>query len=477
MIPRRALGMTIGLLALAPGGLCGQDVVRLKTGASFEGLLISETERSVTLQFPGGTMELPKSQIEEISRSGKAEDRELGQAMLTLSRFEDHESHHFLYRDGRRAGYRVLTLKREARAGVPGYAHHERLVFVKDPGGVPDLETRVLEFVDAELRPREFQCQIASGLSSRSAEGFRDGESLRIVERGGGRTSEQTAYFRDEVRFPRFLLKELAAEPVPAGGYRPFRVFLPRDLTFGVTNVDRTPRRVRLRGQIKDVVVFRRGEGGQSLETWVDLTGNVVREELGSPHLVSLVAPRDEVLAWVNGEEVAESGDLALEFVSEETGLRILRPDDSWEITPGTPARRTIVSLENTGLRATVDVIHLPAAGGDPTEDGAALRLLTRMREQATGLEIEGPLPASVGDRPGLRFTARGRRRDQDLVTLGAIVLHGRDAFAILGAAPRAGFDAARPAFEEVLDSLRFLQPEGAPPADPFSTAEAAIAH
>jgi hypothetical protein len=101
------------------------------------------------------------------------------------------------------------------------------------------------------------------------------------------------------------------------------------------------------------------------------------------------------------------------------------------------------------------------------------MKILARMREDGRDFQIEGPVPAAVGEGKGLRFTAKCRRRDQELVTLGAIVVHGRDAIVLLGAAPAASFEAARPGIEEVFSSLRFLEPEGAsPPKDPFTDAE-----
>ena len=467
--------MKSSLLVLAlviSTSLCvsAQDVVRLKTGASMEGVIIEQDERSVTLEFPGGTMQLQRDQIAEITQSSNSEDVARRRALITLSRFAEQESFHFLYRDGHRCGYRTVALKREDREGLPGYAIHDRLVFLPTAGGVPDVDMKVTEFVDAELRPVHFECNITSGPSSRFVEGSRQGRTLSIKETSAGRREERTALLRDEVQFPRMLLRKLASEPPPEGSYPNFRVFRPHDVTFGDLGLARRLERLHLRGRERDVLVFERRTGQGALETWVDMAGQVVREEIGSTRLVSLVAPREEVLAWARGDDVPDGADLGLEFVSEPTGLRFLRPDLSWDLQPGQGANQC--SLFRAGLRATVDVLRVPDLMADATPEGVALEVVQRIKRVAEDVKLESPYPDDVGAHKGLKFMLRGRRNGTTVKTLGAVIVEEGQAFVFLCAAPESQFVAAMPGFTEVLASVRILPRPEDPNDNPWATEE-----
>lgn len=464
----------IALALTAPGIMTAQDEVRLQTGATFTGTILQEDEDAVTLQVDGGTMTFGRSQIASIKVAKDPEQAARKRAMLTLSRFPDHDSWHFLYRDGKRVGYRTLTHRREEHAGVPGYVLLDRLVFMDRPGAQPDVDLHVREFVDAELNPLHFECRVTSGPSSRILRGTREGHSLVIEERIGGRLLERTALFRPEVAFPRSLLRQLASRPPPEGAYPDFRVFLPKEGTFARLGLERHMERITLRGQIRDVLVFRLRHGGRDLETWLDTSGNVMREEIGSPHLVSLLAPREEVMGFALGEDTPESADIGLELISEATGFRLLRPDLSWEIGPVTK-RGSVISLLRPAWRATVDVIEVAGLDGATTEEGVLLHLIERMQEGATDFKVEGPYPARVGDRSGLRFEVTCYRRGSRIQTMGAVLLDGRGrAFLILGACSDLHGKLARPAFIELFDSIRLLDPPAAT-LSPFDRAEATL--
>lgn len=463
------VALLVGVLSLLLGPVVGQDVVRLKTGALLEGTIIEQDETSVTIAFEGGSMALQRTQIAEIKVSRSPDRAATKKALLTLSRFPDHQSFHFLYRDGRRVGYRTIEMRREAKDGVPGYTLMDRLVFLPRAGATPDVDLAVSEFVDAELRPIRFQHRMSSGTSGRVVEGSREGLSLVMKERLGGALNESTALFRKDVQFPGMLLRRLASEPPPEGAYPQFTMFRPREVDFGRMSLRRRIERVSLRGRVRDVLVFRRQEGDRELETWLDMSGHVVREELGSTHLVSLRAPKAEVLGYARGEEI-EGGDLGLEFIHEPSGFRVLRPDLAWEVTPG--AREgAIVSMLRPGMRATIDVLRIDDVAKDATEEGVAMRVLARMERHADDIRIEGPYPTRLGARKALRFEVECMRRGTRLKTLGAIVLDGRGhGFVILCAAPELDFVTAKPSFIEMLDTIRILEDAGET-SNPFAIA------
>ena len=92
-----------GLFVVALGGqaLGQDDVLKLKSGASFGGKIVAETERTVTIQFPGGTMELRREQIAEIQRGrapkGSPEAPDPAPLLAGLTRFRDLDEWFFLY--------------------------------------------------------------------------------------------------------------------------------------------------------------------------------------------------------------------------------------------------------------------------------------------------------------------------------------------------------------------------------------------
>lgn len=463
-----AIAMSVLLCVSASG----QDLVRLKTGATMEGVVIEQDERSVTLEFAGGTMQLLRSQIAEIQQSATPADAAMRRALLTLSRFQEQDSHHFVYRDGRRCGYRTLSLRREDRDGIPGYALRDRLVFMPAAGAAPELELSVTEFVDADLRPVYFRSSAGSGAHLRSVEGVRESRTMRITETLGGRREERTALLRDEVQFPRMLLRRLAGEAPPEGSYPRFRIFRPEDVTFGEMGIARRLERLHLRGRERDLLIFERRSGDAVLETWVDMAGQVVREEIGSNSLVSLAAPEVEVLAWARGESGAGDADLGLEFVSEPTGLRFLRPDLSWDLQPGQGA--LLCSLFRAGPRATVDVYLVPGIEADATEEGVALEVLGRIQRGSEQAVLEQLRPETVGARKGVQFLLRGMRRGEVVKTLGAVVLDGGQGFCFLCASPEGSYTAALPGFLDLLGSVRILAEKGQA-SDPWELAESAL--
>ena len=57
------------------------------------------------------------------------------------------------------------------------------------------------------------------------------------------------------------------------------------------------------------------------------------------------------------------------------------------------------------------------------TAESVALELFERMERSSANLRVEGPVEARVGDRQALRFEASCRKEDEDLRTMGALVV------------------------------------------------------
>ena len=447
---------TLCLLALVLcADLWSQDVVHLKNGARLEGRVSAENETTITLQIGDGSVDLQKSLIDRVIRGKGDPVKEKRRALMTLSRIPDSETWHFLYRKGRRVGYRHIQVGREVVDGIPGYQLTDRIVFLVDPGQGPEAEWLTKEFVDAEQRPLHVATRRSSGTSAWDMEGRRKGDRLLVVEHAAGKTRRRTALFRDDVVLWGMHLRRIAREPEPEDGYERLTIFDPVRTSFEVVDLHRRLERVNVRGEAMDVLIFTRSAEGTSLETWVDMAGKVVREEIATPYLVSLRARKDEVLAYIRGDGKTGDDDLGLEFFSEETGFRILRPDTAWEMNVPVQSRHRLVSFLRPSLRATVDVFRIVTRRENETLEGHALALFARMEDGCRAFDAQGPFPAAVGDLQGLRFRVKARRRSAEITTLGAMVKRDDRVFAILCAAPTERYEEALPAFKQILDSVR----------------------
>jgi hypothetical protein len=457
-----------------------EDVLKLKSGGQFQGRIVAETEKTVTVQFPGGNMELKRDLISEIVRAapqaGGAEAVDPAPLLAGLTRFRDADEWFFLYQGGRRVGWRHVATRREVRRDVAGYVRRDRLVFTAPSGGPPEVDMNLTEFVDAELKPVELQQRLTAGSSTRLVEGARTGDHLRLVDRAGGQSSERLALFRNGVELPGFLLRRLALSPVPQGGYPTFQVFDPRELDFAELGVTRKLERVNLRGQVMDVLIFRRTVPTGSLETWFDLAGRAVREEIGSRSLVAIAAEQKHVEAFCTGDRSTGLDDLGLTVACDDSGLRLERPDLSWEIQPGVAEKNLLTSLIKASSRATVEVFEVKPKGRALTEESAAFEILGRLQKNCDGFKLEGPTPQTIGQSEGLRFSVDCKRRDSSLKTLGFIIPRDNRIFVVLCAAPSEKYPDVHPSFLRILQSLK-VEKDAAPPRDldPHGEAEKAL--
>jgi hypothetical protein len=452
------------------------DLLKLKSGATLGGKIVAETEKTVTVQFPGGTMELRRDQIKEIVRgkpaAGSPETPDAAPLLAGLTRFRDLDEWFFLYQSGRRVGWRFVETRREVRRGVAGYVRRDRLVFTPATGGQPEVEMNLTEFVDAELKPVELTQRLTAGSSTRLVEGFRTADQLKLVDRAGGQTLERVALFRQGVELPGFLLKRLATAPVPGNGYPLFQVFDPRELEFAEVDVTRAMERVNLRGQVMDVLIFRKKLPNGTLESWFDLAGRAVREEIGSRHLVAIAADQKRVEAFAAGDSKSGPDDLGLSVACDEAGLRLERPDLSWEVQPGVADKNLLTSLTKASSRATVEVFEVRPKGGVITEEAAAFEILGRLQKSCDGFVLEGPTPQTIGQAEGLRFSVDCKRRDSRLKTLGFIIPRDKRVLVVLCAAPTEKYRDVHASFLRILQSIKLETEAPAESPDPHGAAE-----
>jgi len=462
----RVVGTLLALFFFLTPSVWAQDVIRLKNGAKLKGTILAETKESITLQIKAGSVELKKELVSEVLRGRRNLLQEKARALLTLSHFPEQESWHLVYRKGHRVGYRHVELKREVRQGVGGYVLKDRLVFLSESGQGPDAELDVEEFVDADLQPRQVLCRRAGGASGWQMEGLREGDRLHIKERSGGATATSTALFEKGVELWGLLLRRLAQSPPPEGGYPPFTLFDPERKSFTRIRLERRIRRVNLAGHTEQVLIFRCTAGGRVRETWLDMAGKLVRDEIQGPFLISLRTSKERVLAYARGDGDEQSRDLKLLFRSDETGLSLLRPDRSWEMDVPLDGGPRLLSLSEVSLRATVDVFRLQGFPRGTLPAGLALKVMARMQRAAKNFRQESIKKGPVGAGEGLLFRVVSRRRGTLVTTLGALVMDGEQAFVILCAAPSARYGRAEESFKRLLGSLKFASSKP-PPVPP----------
>jgi hypothetical protein len=231
--------------------------------------------------------------------------------------------------------------------------------------------------------------------------------------------------------------------------------------------------RVNLHGQVMDVLIFVRKTASTHLETWFDFAGHVVREELGSRSLVAIGAEQKRVEAFAAGDQSSGTDDLGLTISCDDAGLRLDRPDLSWEVQAGVPERNLITSLVRASSRATVEVFEVKPKHGVVTDESAAYEVLGRLQRNCDGFAVEGPTPHTIGQATGLRFTVECKRRDTKVKTLGFIIPRNRRIFVVLCAAPTEKYGDVQASFLRILQSLR-VEREAPPaaPSDPHGNAD-----
>lgn len=463
------LRLAVLTLALAAAIPAQEDVVRLKSGAEFKGRIVAETGGVVRLSFPGGVVDLRQETIAAVERGHRDPERDADEAVLSgMNRVPDGDDWYFLYRDGVRTGWRHVRRTREIRNGVAGYVRTDRRAFTKREGGPAEVDLTAVEFTDADLRPRAVSRRLAAGSTLRVTEGTIEDGRLALEERVGDKKGLRRAPCDATTELPGTLCERLAREPRRADQGDAYRVFDPGELSFAEIGVGRTLRRVTVGGRVLDVVVLKLARGGAVAESWYDLYGRPVREELGVPSLVAVRSDADRVRAFAAGEKVGED-DLGLKVTVEAAGLSITKPDVGWETLAGDPSASRLASLVRAGSRATCDVFVLPREGR-LDEDEACLDVLSRIEGAAERGETSGPDRARFGENRGVKFLTDGVRRGALVRTLGFVLVRDERVFVFLCAAPAAAFAEAAPAFERILSSI-----ETAPTRGPTAPGEVPV--
>jgi hypothetical protein len=440
----------------------GEDLLRLKNGREFRGRLVEENAKSVTFVFRGSEIVLPKRLVKTIER---AERRVVAkkaavakEKILTAGdRLEERDDYYFVYYRGRRVGWREVRVAKTASEGHrSGYKFDARTVFLKRDGG-EELDLRVTESIDRDLRPRQ-----ASVLER--SEDFNDIRSaqvdrghLKIKHGAGADLVENEVLFAAETELLMPLLRRLAdSSHFPEKG-KEFKVYDSVAEQFLRVHARREIRKEWVASKHQFVTVWKLRAGDRDWEIWFDGHGSIVREELGGPHMIAVRADQKSVLAFAKGEKDFGDPQLSLEYEDVPLGFRLVRPNLTWSYELPEKGEGVAISMLNPTLQASADIFALDQVGREVEPETFLLDLLERLNRKLDDAKLLYQKPEAIGGRRGIRFEMKGRRRDVEIRTIGAVCTNAGRAYAILLAAPEFRFRDAAGQLERVLASFEVL--------------------
>lgn len=458
---KRILLLLVACAACSASGALAQetdagslDVLELRNGQDMTGRVVAEDEDSITFEVRGSEIVLPRRLVAKIVRGERRDVEAAANAAdaASMRRFEDRDAYYFVYYRGRRVGWRERVLRRRAD-DVHGYHFEARTVFRKQDGG-DDVDLRVIEFVDDELKPRNVSVHERSADWAELRTGLVDKGHMRL-KRGNDVGTE--ILFSNDTEFLMPLLRRLAqATHFPDKGEE-FKIFDPVEQRFVRMHARRELRKEVVANKHQFVTVWRFESGAKAWEVWLDGYGGIVREELGSAHMVAVRAPKEQVLAYAEGHEVEGDEDLSLQYENEPAGFRLVRPNLTWSFDFPDGRSAVAITLLNPALQASVDVVALEQTEEGVEPETLLLDLIERMRSRSASAEVLFQKEATVAGRNGLRFEMKGTRKGVEVHTLGAICQAGKRCYALLLAAPTYRWHEAQPQLERVLQSFEVL--------------------
>lgn len=440
----------------------GEDLLRLKNGREFRGRLVEENEKSVTFVFRGSEIVLPKRLVKTIERGERrkiAKKAEVAKKKVLSAgdRVEERDDYYFVYYRGRRVGWREVRINRTDSEGQrSGYSFNAHTVFLKRDGK-EELDLRVTESIDRDLRPKNVNVLERSEEFNDIRSAIVDRGHLKLRHGAGANRKENEVLFAAETELLMPLLRRLAdASHFPEKG-KEFKVFDSVTERFMRVQTQREVRKEWVGGKHQFVTVWKLTAGDRDWEIWFDGLGSIVREELGGPHMIAVRADRESVLAFAKGEKDFGDPQLSLEYEDVPLGFRLVRPNLTWAYELPTPGAGVSITLTNPTLQASADFFALDQVGREIEPETFLLDLLERLKRKLDDPKLLYQKPDAVGGRRGIRFEMRGRRRDVDLRTIGAVCTNAGRAYAVLLAAPEFRFREAQPQLERVLSSFEVL--------------------
>ncbi len=431
------------------------DVVHLRNGQEIVGHVVAESDDDVTILFRGGEMVVPRRLVKEIVRAERREvEKKALENSVNLGRYEDRDEYYFLFYRGKRVGWRSTTLAPDQEGERTGYRFSSRTVFLKEDGSL-DMDIKVNEFVDPNLRPLSLISSEESGGHSTISSGVVDRGHLELAVGVGADQRRREILFSEDTQFLRSLIRQLAdASHFPEKG-RSYKVYDSVRGAFVRVHATRSLRKEIVGGKHQFITVWRFDQGKRSFEVWIDGYGGIVREELGGPHMVAMRADPDKVTAYASGEDRDGEGvELSLEYENVPSGFALARPNLTWSFEFPEVESPVAITLLNPTLQASADAIVLDRVGEELACETIAMDLMARMERRSADFRVVWQKPETVGGVPGIAFECEASHKGSRLRTLGAVAVHAGKGYALLLAAPTHRFEEARAQLERILLSF-----------------------
>jgi len=449
---RRALIAIV--LAVLASSAAADDVLLLTNGREARGRIVEESDSGVSLEIGGGTMFYARRLIKEVRR-GVAAEKAPAAAAGAPDASQVREEFSLLYRDGKRAGTRVVrSVKTQT-----GFRFEEEVVLL-DESGAPRAELRVTEHCDAEFRPLTMQVRS----SARDADA-----TLVVAEVRGGRVFVTTTVKgerkqRDEAvpdggRFPFGAREKFLRDSKAIGGRLTAAVLDARTMTWLSTVYAEEGRKLVLeRGATADLRVVLRKSGEVTEREWVDDQSRAHMSEIEGELLRAMACDADAVARVRKGDADRVTGpDSAARthYIDAAEGWQIGKPDPSWTFEP--PASRsggTLLSVRNVPLFAAVDVLCDGLAGPDMTPERAAESLKRLCRQIAPDFTVISEGWRGEGAARVYWCEATATTKGEKTRTLANVLVRKGRVYRLLAACPDGAYVAAKPQFEKILASF-----------------------
>lgn len=430
-----------------------EDVLVLENGREARGRIVEETDSGVSLEIGGGTMFYARRLIKEVRR-GVADTKTAAQEPAAEAS-NVREEFTLLYRDGRRAGTRVVRVVKTQT----GFKFEEEVVLLDDKGA-PKSEVRVVENADAELRPLTMQVRRA----------VKDGDATLVsAEVRGGRVFVTTTVKgerkqRDEAvpdggRFPFAAREKFLRDAKSLGGRLASPVLDARTMTWLPTVYSDDGRKLVLeRGATADLRVVVRKSGEVTEREWVDDAGRARMCELEGEALRALASDADAVARVRKGDTERVTGpDSAARtrYADAADGWQIGKPDPSWTFEePSGKGGGTLLTVRNVPLFAAVDVMCDGAAGADVTPERAAETLKRVCRSVAPDFAVVAEGWRGEGAARVYWCEATATTKGEKTRTLANVLVRKGRVYRLLGACPDGAYATVKPELEKILASF-----------------------
>ena len=436
-------------------------------GKVFEGRIVSQDERGVTLEYVSesggrGRLFFPHRLVAGIERGTVDE--------LPSSPADVRDAWFLLRSGGRVVGTRHLRLRHVKNGDQPGWRLEEDLIHFARGPHVPTTRIHRMETVDLAFHPLKLHYREV-GEASIDPLGPRRYERILTgpVSNGIWTALVQTADANEQ-----------KAYEVPAGlrGRLGVREHLLRSRQTGLEDVvffdAGRPGPVTVRagyaglglrdgsGQPYDEFVWEE-DGQRLLSTFRD--AEVVSETIAEGVLAVPVTRAQAEAAAVESERRARADEVDLVRLPD-VGVTFRLPGDTWELleverSPVARGWRLVAATESRYHVADVRVEWNPTgAEMAPTPDEAQERLLTRLKRVCPDLRVIGerrPLTGSGAPASAWRLVVEGTLRGERVRTVAVVIDRGDGRVLFLAASPSVAWDAAQPSFERLFASIRVM--------------------